>query len=70
MQILRCLRGTWLGCGCLVGIYETYSSEILAILDSKGDMCRDGSHQPNVIVDRRSAGTPKATERSAVCLER
>ena len=46
MRILRCLSSRRLPCGCLVGIYETYDAEIVAILDARGAACDDDRHVP------------------------
>lgn len=36
MRILRRLRSRALPCGCLVGVYETYADQTVAIVDAKG----------------------------------
>jgi hypothetical protein len=46
MRILRGLRSRLLPCGCVVGIYETYENEIVAIVDARGAACREDAHEP------------------------
>ena len=46
MRILRGLSSRVLPCGCLTGVYETYDNEILGILDARGPLCADETHQP------------------------
>lgn len=46
MRILRCLSSRRMPCGCLVGIYETYDAEIVAVLDARGAACDDDRHVP------------------------
>lgn len=38
-----------LTCGCSAGVYETWSSEIVAILDVRADCCQDG-HATNSVL--------------------
>jgi hypothetical protein len=45
LRILRGLDSRALPCGCLVGVYETYASETIAIIDAKGSACPDRSHR-------------------------
>ncbi len=45
MRILRGLSSRFLPCGCLIGVYETYDSEIVNILDAKSDACHRPFHQ-------------------------
>jgi len=44
-RILRGLGSRALSCGCLVGLYETYASETVAIVDAKGAGCTDPQHR-------------------------
>jgi hypothetical protein len=46
MRILRGLSSRVLPCGCLTGLYETYDSEVVGILDARGSSCVDSTHQP------------------------
>jgi hypothetical protein len=55
MRILRGLSSRVLPCGCLTGLYETYDSEIIGILDARGPACSDSSHQPGATLSRHSA---------------
>ena len=41
LRILRGLGSRALPCGCLVGLYETYANQTVAILDAKGADCAD-----------------------------
>jgi hypothetical protein len=45
MRILRGLSSRFLPCGCLVGVYETYDSEIVSILDARSSSCVEVRHQ-------------------------
>jgi hypothetical protein len=45
LRILRGLDSRALPCGCLVGVYETYGSETVAIIDVKGTGCADEAHR-------------------------
>jgi len=44
-RILRGLGSRALPCGCLVGFYETYGSETVAIVDAKGAHCTESQHR-------------------------
>lgn len=48
MRILRLLSGRPLACGCLAGIYETYTGPTLWIVDARGADCADPAHRPGV----------------------
>jgi hypothetical protein len=50
-RILRGLGSPALPCGCLVGFYETYANETVAILDAKGSGCVDRTHRVDANVD-------------------
>ena len=58
MRILRGLSSKFLPCGCLVGVYETYDSETVAVLDVKSQSCADPTHRSgNVVpIDKDAAG--------------
>lgn len=64
MRILRGLGSRALPCGCLVGVYETYASQTVAIVDAKGSDCPDRQHRVDSGVDFQmvdtlpQAGTP------------
>jgi hypothetical protein len=44
MNILRGLSSRFLPCGCLIGVYETYDSQVVSILDAKNPACADSAH--------------------------
>ena len=44
LRILRGLDSRALPCGCLVGVYETYRSQTVAIIDVKGASCTEHGH--------------------------
>jgi len=50
MRILRGLSSRFLPCGCLVGVYETYDSEIVSILDARSSSCSETGHQVGKVV--------------------
>jgi hypothetical protein len=47
MRILRALSSRFLWCGCLVGVYETYGGEIVAVIDVRGRTCAEPEHVPD-----------------------
>jgi hypothetical protein len=49
MRILRVLSSEVCSCGCLLGIYETYNTEVVRIVDAVGEKCR--AHQPGQRLD-------------------
>ena len=50
MRILRGLSSRVLPCGCLAGVYETYDTEVVRILDARGPSCADPLHHPGETV--------------------
>lgn len=46
MRILRGLGSRRLPCGCVVGIYETYRAQIVALVDARAEMCGSSEHVP------------------------
>jgi hypothetical protein len=50
-RILRGLGSRALPCGCLVGFYETYANETVAIVDAKGSGCANSTHSVDSSVD-------------------
>lgn len=44
MRILRGLTSRLLPCGCMAGIYETYTGRVVTLLDDRGAGCTDSSH--------------------------
>ena len=51
--ILRGLGSRALPCGCLIGFYETYANETVAIVDAKGVSCVEQLHRVDSSVDVR-----------------
>jgi len=51
MRILRGVGSLSLPCGCLVGFYETYGAETLAILDVRAPACSDPTHRTGDSID-------------------
>jgi hypothetical protein len=58
MGILRGLGSQTLSCGCLVGLYETYSAQTVAIVDARGSECREPGHKVDAAIDLQRAGPP------------
>ena len=50
MPILRGTNSALLPCGCVIGRYETYRGESIAIVDLKGSRCTDRVHRVNARV--------------------
>lgn len=67
MRILRGLSSKFLPCGCLVGIYETYDSETVAVLDARSESCAHPAHRNgNVIpIDEDTSTLPQSNPSSA-----
>jgi hypothetical protein len=56
---VRCaLHGDQLACGCIVGIYELYSGDVLSVIDARAPECADRQHQPHIVIGRE-AGAPR-----------
>jgi hypothetical protein len=51
LRILRGLGSRALPCGCLVGVYETYATQTIAIIDAKGSYCTHKTHRVDAAVD-------------------
>jgi len=49
MRVLRVLTSSQLPCGCLTGVYELYSGEVIAIVDAPDSAC--GDHRQGQQVD-------------------
>lgn len=69
MRILKGLGSRSLGCGCLVGLYETYDSRTVAIIDARGSGCAETAHRRNSRIDLHilnaalnAAGAPLAPD--------
>jgi hypothetical protein len=55
MRILRGLSSNFLPCGCLAGVYETYDSEVVSILDAKAAACAVEAHQDGKLIPVESS---------------
>lgn len=55
LRILRGLDSRALPCGCLVGVYETYGSQTVAIVDAKGSACTNRAHHVDSPVELQIA---------------
>lgn len=53
MRILRGLGGRGLACGCLIGVYETYDSQTVAVIDAKGSKCANEAHRVDSTIDHQ-----------------
>ena len=51
LRILRGLGSRALPCGCLVGVYETYATQTVAMIDAKGSDCANTAHRVDAAVD-------------------
>ena len=58
MRILRGLGSRSLPCGCLVGVYETYATETVAVIDAKGSMCTNTEHRVDSPIDYAIVASP------------
>ncbi len=58
MRVLRILTSSQLPCGCLTGVYELYSGEVIAIIDAPDSAC--GAHRQGQQVDE-AAGVSETT---------
>ena len=56
LRILRGLDSRALPCGCLVGVYETYAAETVAIIDAKGIRCAERKHRVDSAVELQMGG--------------
>lgn len=45
MRILRVLSSFQLDCGCVGGVYELYSGEVVRVLDAQAARCRNAGHR-------------------------
>ena len=62
MAILRGLDSRLLACGCLIGVYETYSGKTLSIVDAQGAGCRDRKHRLNHVISEQRQGNEPQVE--------
>jgi hypothetical protein len=60
MRFLRGLAGRVLPCGCLVGVYETYSGGVVATIDACGSACTEPEHRLHAPVQLTQAGVMPA----------
>ena len=51
LRILRGLGSRTLPCGCLVGLYETYATRTVAVIDAKGGYCTVNTHRVDAGID-------------------
>lgn len=65
MRLLRGLKGRVLPCGCLVGVYETYTGTVVATIDAKGAACTEPGHTLHAIVPAADPAPSVPTPRSA-----
>ena len=52
--------GRVLACGCLAGIYNTWSGTVISIIDARGEACPHDDHAEHAIIPewrRRDAAT-------------
>jgi hypothetical protein len=57
MRILRGIGSRTLPCGCLVGLYETYDRQTVAIIDARCSTCADPNHVVDAIITIEFTGT-------------
>jgi hypothetical protein len=58
LRILRGLGSRALPCGCLIGLYETYANETVAIVDAKGANCNNPLHRVDASLDAHATELP------------
>lgn len=56
LEISQCLLVRALPCGCRVGLYRTWTSRALLIVDEPHDECRDRSHQADFVIQDQPLG--------------
>jgi hypothetical protein len=62
MRILRGVSSRVLPCGCLVGVYETYSGDIVTIIDAHASACADTAHERGQLIPTEQSGShPRTT---------
>jgi hypothetical protein len=64
-DILRVVRGERLACGCLAGVYETYTGRTVTIIDIVGPSCRASDHRDGARIGEEARGVGP-TRRSVV----
>jgi hypothetical protein len=50
MRIRRGLTSRSLPCGCVAGVYETYSDEVVTVVDVRAAACDDPAHSAGTIL--------------------
>lgn len=50
MRILRGVGSRTLPCGCLIGFYETYDNQTVALVDARGVACGDTAHRVDAAI--------------------
>ena len=69
-RILRGLGSRALPCGCLIGFYETYARETVAIVDAKGITCDDERHRVDSNIDLQMTEPPAQPPRMMPAVSR
>jgi hypothetical protein len=55
---VRCaLHGDQLACGCIVGIYELYSGDVLSVIDARDPACSNHQHQPHIVIGEEAGAS-------------
>jgi hypothetical protein len=49
-SLRRLLRGTTLPCGCSVGVYETFSGEVVRVVDACAASCPNSIHELDAVL--------------------
>ena len=57
LRILRGLGSRTLPCGCLVGLYETYATQTVAVIDAKGSYCSIKAHHVDADLDPQTVAS-------------
>jgi hypothetical protein len=57
--ILRVLRGASLPCGCVAGIYETYTGTTVAVIDEAHAECRVADHRNGHMISIEAKEGPR-----------
>jgi hypothetical protein len=58
-NILRVLRGASLPCGCLAGVYETYTGTTVAVIDEAHGECRLAEHRNGCMISIEASERPR-----------
>ena len=59
LQIMRCLDGRELTCGCVVGHYLTRAGRVLTVVDKDADDCRERLHQVDFVIAEGRVDSPR-----------